>query len=48
MKKKIAKITLKTDKIISLSKAQNQNVVGGMRRDTSTGCTTKGYCPSEP
>ncbi|WP_460913268.1 class I lanthipeptide [Spirosoma areae] len=30
MKKKVAKITLKTDKIISLSKSQSQSVEGGM------------------
>ncbi|WP_461092213.1 class I lanthipeptide [Spirosoma gilvum] len=31
MKKQLAKITLKTDKIVSLTKAQAQNVAGGMR-----------------
>jgi hypothetical protein len=48
MKKQIAKLTLKTDQIISLSKAQASNVVGGMAKNTATGCTTKGYCPTEP
>jgi hypothetical protein len=45
MKNQISKITLKTDKIISLSKSQALNVVGGMK-PTGGGCTTKGYCPT--
>ena len=33
MKKKFAKITLSTDKIVSLTKAQAQQVAGGRRPD---------------
>ncbi|WP_185716274.1 class I lanthipeptide [Larkinella knui] len=48
MKKQIAKLSLKTDKIISLSKAQSLNVMGGRPKDkTIGGCTTAGYCPTE-
>ncbi|MFC5409342.1 class I lanthipeptide [Larkinella bovis] len=47
MKKQIAKLSLKTDQIISLSKAQAANVVGGRPKQTNGGCTTKGYCPTE-
>ncbi|WP_461092216.1 class I lanthipeptide [Spirosoma gilvum] len=44
MKKQFAKITLKTDKIVSLSKSQAQHVAGGMRAQTKfTGQTP--YCP---
>ncbi|MRS64653.1 class I lanthipeptide [Larkinella terrae] len=45
MKNQISKITLKTDKIIALSKNQAQNVAGGMK-PTALGCSTKGYCPA--
>ncbi|WP_185716273.1 class I lanthipeptide [Larkinella knui] len=45
MKKQLSKITLKTDKIISLSKSQASNVIGG-QKPTAFGCTTKGYCPA--
>lgn len=43
MKKQAAKITLKTDRIVSLSKAQAQNVLGGRpdEKTTRTACTTK-------
>ncbi|MGA0560164.1 class I lanthipeptide [Larkinella sp. VNQ87] len=49
MKKQIAKLSLKTDQIISLSKAQASNVLGGRppQKTVYTGCTTKGYCPTE-
>jgi hypothetical protein len=36
MKKKLAKITLSTDKIVSLTKTQAQNVAGGLRPDNTT------------
>jgi hypothetical protein len=36
MKKKLAKITLSTDKIVSLTKAQAQNVAGGRPADNTT------------
>jgi len=38
MKKQINKITLKTDKIVSLSKVQSQNLIGGMMRKTYPYC----------
>lgn len=47
MKKQIAKLSLKTDQIINLSKAQAQHVVAGMRSQTVTGCNTKGFCPTD-
>lgn len=48
MKKQIAKLTLKTDQIITLSKTQASNVMGGRPKDkTIGGCTTGGYCPTE-
>ncbi|WP_205880581.1 class I lanthipeptide [Larkinella terrae] len=40
MKKQVSKITLKTDKIVSLSKIQAQQVAGGAR-PTASNCTTK-------
>ncbi len=50
MKKQITKITLKTDKIVSLSKDQAQNVVGGMAKRTDNSCTECSarpyYCPT--
>lgn len=43
MKKQAAKITLKTDKVVSLSKTQSQNVFGGMsnQKPSRSDCTTK-------
>ncbi|MFC5409340.1 class I lanthipeptide [Larkinella bovis] len=42
MKKQVSKITLKTDTILSLSKAQALNVVGGRpKRETESACTSK-------
>ncbi|WP_461092207.1 class I lanthipeptide [Spirosoma gilvum] len=40
MKKRLAKITLKTDKIVNLSKEKAQNVLGGQRQSASF-CTSK-------
>ena len=40
MKKQVKKITLKTDTIVSLSKAQAQNVVGGGRCNSRSNCST--------
>ncbi|WP_164851342.1 class I lanthipeptide [Larkinella soli] len=47
MKKQIAKLSLKTDQIVSLSKAQAQNVLGGMRpvKISDTNCSTHQGCP---
>lgn len=46
MKKQIAKITLKTDKIVSLNKAQAQQVAAGMRPagDESKWVNTRPTC----
>ncbi|WP_421826628.1 class I lanthipeptide [Larkinella sp.] len=41
MKKQVSKITLKTDKIIALSKNQALNVMGGKPKETRTACTSK-------
>ncbi|MRS63195.1 class I lanthipeptide [Larkinella terrae] len=41
MKKQVSKITLKTDNIISLSKSQARNVIGGRPHETATACTSK-------
>ncbi|WP_221622034.1 class I lanthipeptide [Larkinella knui] len=41
MKKQLSKLSLKTDKIISLSKNQAQNVLGGKPKETRTACTSK-------
>lgn len=41
MKKQVSKITLKTDKIIALSKSQALNVIGGRSHQTATACTSK-------
>ncbi|MVM30901.1 hypothetical protein GO755_12740 [Spirosoma sp. HMF4905] len=40
MKKQVSKITLKTDTIVSLSKAQAQNVVGGAKCNSRSNCST--------
>jgi hypothetical protein len=41
MKKQVSKITLKTDKIVSLSKTQANNVLGGRaNRKSESNCTT--------
>lgn len=42
MKKQVAKITLKTARVVALSKAQARNVAGG-RRPTESQCTTN-FC----
>jgi len=46
MKKQINKITLKTDKIVSLSKTQAQNLVGGMPWPDPTRTCSKIFCSS--
>lgn len=40
MKKQVSKITLKTDKIISLSKNDAQRIQGGLTPATSGVCTS--------
>jgi hypothetical protein len=47
MKKQISKLTLKTDHIIALSKAQAQHIIGGMRpvKISDTNCSTHQGCP---
>ena len=40
MKKQVSKITLKTDKIISLSKNDAQRIQGGLTAANSSICTT--------
>ncbi|GAB4034269.1 class I lanthipeptide [Spirosoma gilvum] len=45
MKKKITKITLKTDKIVSLSKDQAQNLAGGQR--SKSVLSWIGFCDSQ-
>ncbi|GAB3336906.1 hypothetical protein GCM10027299_47390 [Larkinella ripae] len=44
MKKQVSKITLKTDKIVTLSKSQSLNVLGGAK--PKTGNTTC-FCPTD-
>ncbi|WP_192579003.1 class I lanthipeptide [Fibrisoma limi] len=44
MKKQIAKLSLKTDKIVSLSKTAASNVIGGRRPNSST-CEGGGSAP---
>jgi hypothetical protein len=46
MKKQFAKLTLKTDHIISLSKAQAQEILGGQRpvKISATNCSTHQGC----
>ncbi|MBD2699541.1 class I lanthipeptide [Spirosoma sp. BT702] len=50
MKKQIAKLSLKTDQIISLSKASALQLQGGMMRDKSgqIGCRSVTCTPSGP
>jgi hypothetical protein len=44
MKKQTSKISLKTDKIVSLSKEQVQSVVGGRYSDTKTTGLSRCWC----
>jgi ferredoxin-thioredoxin reductase catalytic subunit len=44
MKKQTSKISLKTDKIVSLSKEQVQSVVGGRYSDTVTTGKSRCWC----
>ncbi|MGA0556584.1 class I lanthipeptide [Larkinella sp. VNQ87] len=45
MKKQLSKLTLKTDKIVALSKAQAQQVAGG-RPAAATKYANGQYCPT--
>lgn len=44
MKKQTSKISLKTDKIVSLTKEQVQSVVGGRYSDTKTTGKSRCWC----
>jgi hypothetical protein len=44
MKKQISKISLKTDKIVSLSKTDSQGVVGGAKPNTQKCATYANTC----
>ncbi|MEZ4903285.1 MAG: class I lanthipeptide [Spirosomataceae bacterium] len=44
MKKTISKITLKTDKILSLSKENAQGIMGGVKPRTGKTCGADNTC----